>query len=240
VDLELCLRNTPRLPKVASIIPRGRSLHKLLLDLGSNAGAWNIASGKLIYDEGDFRDLLEPCVHLQQPAIALTEVSVEYSTLDAKSLDIAVYITSAANHCRLETLSLLNLPKDYAGIQPPGYFAAKDAALASLAADIFAIHRSHVLATTASQPVSLQVIAFGTRERAHNHLSPRYFVPSEVKALHKTSIAAAQVSFADLQKAGLAGGVLGRERKDFGAASRKLFHPVEKEGQDWQGQEPVW
>lgn len=39
VDLELCLRNAPRLPEVASIIPHGKSLRRLFLDLGSNAGS---------------------------------------------------------------------------------------------------------------------------------------------------------------------------------------------------------
>ena len=99
------------------------------------------------------------------------------------------------------------------------------------------MHRSQALSATTVQSTPLQVIAFGTHERAENHLGPRYFVPSEVKALHKTKIEATQVSLADLQKNGLAGGVLGHERRDFDATSRRLFHPVEKEGQDWQGQE---
>jgi hypothetical protein len=240
VDLELCLRNAPRLPEVASIIPHGKSLRRLFLDLGSNAGSWNIASRKLIYDEDEFQDLLEPCVQLQQLAIALPNVSVEYSALAVESPEFATYITGISNYCQLETLSLLHLPTDYAEIYPRGYFLAKDKALARLVADIFAMHRSQALSATTVQSTSLQVIAFGTRERAENHLGPRYFVPSEVKALHKTKIEATQVSLADLQKNGLAGGVFGHERRDFDAASRRLFHPVEKEGQDWQGQEPDW
>lgn len=172
------------------------------------------------------------CVQLRQLAIALPEVSLEYSTLLAKSPEFALFITSVAMSFKLEVLSLLSLPSDYRCIQPRGYYAAKDMALRRLAVDIFAIHCSH--------SATLQIIAFGTRERADNHLGPRFFVPSEVKARNKTYADAARVSFTDLQKDGLTSGVLGYERRDFNAASRRLFHPVEKEGQEWQWQEDAW
>ena len=172
------------------------------------------------------------CVQLRQLAIALPEVSLEYSTLLAKSPEFALYVTSVAISFKLEVLSLLSLPSDYRCIQPRGYYAAKDMALRRLAVDIFAIHCSH--------SATLQIIAFGTRERADNHLGPRFFVPSEVKARNKTYADAARVSFTDLQKGGLTSGVLGYERRDFNAASRRLFHPVEKEGQEWQWQEDAW
>jgi hypothetical protein len=222
-----------KLPKVASIIHHGGSLRRITLDIGSTMGSWHIAPGRLVCDYDAFQDLLESCVQLRQLAIALPEVSLEYSTLSAKSPDFALYATSVAKSCpKLEILSLLSLPSDYTRIQPSGYYAAKYMATRRLAADIFATHRSH--------SASLQVIAFGTRERADNHLGPRFFVPCEVKARNKTYDEAARVSFTDLQKDGLAVGVLGYERRDFDAASRRLFNPVEKEGQDWQGQEPVW
>jgi hypothetical protein len=95
-----------------------------------------------------------------------------------------------------------------------------------------AVHRSHA--------TSLQVIAFGTRERADSHLGPRYFVPHEYTIKNQLRAKAEQVSFTDLQKDAWTDGVLGYERRDFDAASRRLFHPVEKEGRDWQGQEDSW
>jgi hypothetical protein len=67
----------------------------------------------------------------------------EYSTLSAKFPEVYLYITNIAKSCNLEVLSLLSLPTDYASIQSIGFFAAKDAALARLATEIFAIHRSH-------------------------------------------------------------------------------------------------
>jgi hypothetical protein len=232
VELELCLRNAPKLPKVTSITRHGGSLRRLTLDIGSSMGSWHITSGRLVYAEDEFQDLLVACVQLRQLAIALPEVSLEYSTLLAKSPEFALSITSVAMSFKLEVLSLLSLPSDYRCIQPSGYYAAKDMALRRLAVDIFAIHRSH--------SASLQVIAFGTRERANNHLGPRFFVPSEVRLRNETYADAARVSFADLQKDGLAEGVLGYERRDFDAPSRRLFHPVEKEGQEWRGQEDAW
>lgn len=231
MELELCLRNALELPKVASIIHHGGSLRQITLDIGSTMGSWHIASGRLVYDYDAFQDLLESCVQLRQLTIALPEVSLEYSTLSDKSPDFALYATSVAKSCpKLEVLSLLNLPSDYTRIEPSGYYAAKDMATCRLAADIFAIHHTH--------SASLQIIAFGTRERAENLLGPRFFVPCEVKARNKTYDEAARVSFTDVQKDGLAVGVLGYERRDFDAASRRLFNPVEKEGQDWQGHEP--
>jgi hypothetical protein len=195
-------------------------------------GSWHITSGRLVYDERELQDLLEACVQLKQLAIALPDVSLEYSTLSAKSPEFATYITSIAKPCKLEVLSLLSLPTDYTTIQSIGFFAAKDYALGRLAAEIFAVHRSHA--------TSLQVIAFGTRERADSHLGPRYFVPHEYTIKNQLRAKAEQVSFTDLQKDAWTDGVLGYERRDFDAASRKLFHPVEKEGRDWQGQEDSW
>lgn len=60
VELELCLRNAPKLPKVTSIIRHGGSLRRLTLDIGSSMGSWHITSGRLVYDEDKFQDLLVP------------------------------------------------------------------------------------------------------------------------------------------------------------------------------------
>lgn len=232
VELELCLRNAPKLPKITSIVHHGGSLRRLILDIRSSMGAWRITSGRLVYDEDEFQDLLEASVQLRELAIALPEVSLEYNVFSAKNPEFESYIRNIAKSCKLEVLGMLSLPSDYTCIQPSDYYAAKDTALRRLADDIFAIHRSY--------SASLQVIAFGTRERANNHLGSRFFIPTEIKNRNKTHAEALRVSLTYLQKDGLATGVLGYERRDFNAASRRLFHPVEKEGQDWEGQEPVW
>jgi hypothetical protein len=202
------------------------------LNIGSASGSWHITSGQLVYVEEEFQDLLESCVQLKQLAIALPEAGLEYSTPSAKFPEFYLYITNMAKSCNLKVLSLLGLPTDYASIQSIGFFAAKDEALARLATEIFAIHRSH--------STSLQAIAFGTRERADSHLGPRFFIPINYIVRNELRTRAEQVSFTDLQENAWTHGVLGYERRDFDAASRKLFHSVEKEGRDWQGQEDSW
>jgi hypothetical protein len=219
VELELCLRNAPELPEVTSIARHGGSLRRLTLDIGS---------AKTCLRRGRApRPLGGVC-----PTQTTSNRSARCQSRVQHTLCQIPRIRALHHKHRLEVLSLLSLPTDYTTIQSIGFFAAKDYALGRLAAEIFAVHRSHA--------TSLQVIAFGTRERADSHLGPLYFVPYEYTIKNQLRAKAEQVSFTDLQKDAWTDGVLGYERRDFDAASRKLFHPVEKEGRDWQGQEDSW
>jgi hypothetical protein len=163
VELELCLRNAPELPEVTSIARHGDSLRRLTLDIGSAMGSWHITSGRLVYDERELQDLLEACVQLKQLAIALPDISLEYSTLSAKSPEFATYITSIAKPCKLEVLSLLSLPTDYTTIQSIGFFAAKDYALGRLAAEILpsTAHTRPHSRSLLSAPVSAPTATLG-------------------------------------------------------------------------------
>ena len=109
-------------------------------------------------------------------------------------------------------------------------------ALARLSSDIFKNYRS---AATDPQLSTLKVLAFGSRERDDNRRGPRYFLAVVGEALCRIRHGAAQVSFTELQEEGLAAGVLAYERRDFYAESRKVFHPVDKEEKQWQGDHPA-
>lgn len=236
-SLELCLRWASRLLDVATIAKHGASLRTLLLDIQSSVGDWNTPSGPYVYSGEELETLLERCLQLKRLAITFPVFNIEYSKLSGSFND---YTKTISRFCPLTTLSIPNLPTVYSGIHPAGFYTAKDAALARLAADIFTLHNAARSDRAASPASSLEVIAFGTRERTDNHLGPRFFVPSEVKALGKTTFSAAQVSFSNLRKHDLATSVLSYERRNFDVESRKLLHPVEKEGDDWEGQEEGW
>lgn len=236
-SLELCLRRAPRLLDVVTVAKHAGSLRTLLVDIQSSVGGWNTPSGSCVYGSEELETLLERCLQLRRLAITFPVFNIENSKL---SSNFHHYTRTISRFCPLTTLSILNLPTVYSGIHPVGFYTAKDAALARLAGDIFTLHKAACSDRAASPTPSLEVIAFGTRERTDNHLGPRFFVPSEVKALGKTTFSAAQVSFSDLRKHGLATSVLSYERRDFDVESRKLFHPVEKEGDNWEGQEEGW
>jgi len=126
---------------------------------------------------------------------------------------------------KLKTLNVINWPKDYEQNGHPGYYAAKIPQLARLASDIFTLYRRFdgrkQMFLRDVHNCSLEVFAFGVRERSSFAPSPVYFVQSETYALDRLRKGAADAQLESLVARGLNVAILEYKERDFDEQSRK-------------------
>lgn len=116
-----------------------------------------------------------------------------------------------------------------------GQLAAKDAALTRLASDIFEIvsfvnTRDPGSIVQDTYNCSVEVVAFGVRDRDSRNVSPRYFLPTKSRAFDmpsKTSYNAELFYLAELRHEAMDLDILDYEKRDFNASSRKRHGQVE-------------
>lgn len=183
--LILVLHNAHTLPNVTRI--GSNSLRILSFDISHPsdpvANSWGQNSQtpqQLVYSLEDFDVLVASCKNLAQLGIALPNISLEYRKLEKRYPTYTLYLKGLADHLELTTLNITNLPTGYHTELNTGQSGLQDAALGCLAADIFYIFFSdntldpgRIMECTFN--CSLQVLAFGIRDRDPRSHDSQYF-----------------------------------------------------------------
>lgn len=106
INLHLCLRGLVELPDATAIARHGVSLRKLLLDF-----TLRIDPPAFPYEQEDLRNLLQPCTKLEELAIPVPDMHLEYDIQSEDGAYFDHYISTFAECCRkLKVLSITELP----------------------------------------------------------------------------------------------------------------------------------
>ncbi|KAK4899802.1 hypothetical protein LTR27_003068 [Elasticomyces elasticus] len=193
--LNVCLRNAPRLPSVASLKRHAYSLRRLTLNVMSDPPGQQPAheGESCYYDEEELEDLLEDAseilhlaLHLPPPSF-LYKSFAEIDTAFTRAIDIII-----SNVCDLHTLTLLDWPIEYPSqiYQGPEYYVSKTPQLARLAGDIFQRFRHFDFDSRgfvdSDLGCNLEIISFGAREYNSRLPFRKHFVESLVTSLGRT------------------------------------------------------
>ncbi len=251
-NLQLCLRNAPRLPSSISIRNHGNTLRRLLLDIScksdhsatssqASQGGWGSSSPpppsvakttQLAYDAEDLELIVKACPKLLELSIALPTVSLEYDSFETCG-DFKISIDHIVEkNLQLATLCILNWPVQYKHGRNSKYYAGKNLQLAPLASDVFKRHRSFDTGTGTfikeQRKCKLEIVVFGVNETGPDAPpKPAYFVQSKNIVLNQLRLEATGASLGELQCEDLETTVLEYEARDFNASSRR------KLGADW-------
>lgn len=136
---------------------------------------------------------------------------------------------------KLTTLNITNIPATYHARITQGQLAVRDAALTRLASDIFEIvsflnPRDPGSIVEDTYNCSVEVIAFGVRDRDSRNIGPRYFLPTKSRAFDmpsKTYYFAEMCYLAELRREAMDLDILDYEKREFNASSRKRLGQVE-------------
>lgn len=251
--LVLCLRNANALPKAEAVCAHAESLRVMLFDVKgcSNNGnapvnnGWNGSDDDddgglpkyLVYDPENFEKILKCCRGLVELGIAMPYTNLEFANFDDCG-NFAAYTNLLADHLKLTTLNIVNMPLDYKPNRSLSYYAQRDDTLSRLAECIFAAHRRADQrpkgdVRSATFLCSLESVTFGVRERRRDALSPRHFLPFPAEVPRgKVRYFAAQVGLCEMIREGMDSTILDYEKRDFDLNSRRRFRGVEREGED--------
>ncbi|KAK5712209.1 hypothetical protein LTR17_018022 [Elasticomyces elasticus] len=213
-SLELCLRNAPRLPNVASLNRHAASLKQMTLDITSRPPIRRGAEdGEGLYYEDDDLEALLDHPHpreLLQLGLHLPPQSFEYKSFAQMSTSFTRALdTIIRKVCDICTLNVLNWPESYKaqGHRRTNCYASKLPSLQRLAADIFSRFRHYDFDTDGfvkdDLGCQLEVVSFGVREHDNREPSPVHFVEAIATSLGHEKRIAAQQNLSDLVGADL-------------------------------------
>ncbi|KAK5741457.1 hypothetical protein LTR17_003892 [Elasticomyces elasticus] len=241
-NLQLCLRNAPRLPDVAAV--KRHELHCLTLDITGQQPPQRTAqqdSLSMFYDDEDLESLLEhpnPSA-LYQLGLHLPPQSFEYKSFPQtntpfiRALDIII-----RKVCDIYTLNIINWPENYKNQNygSAGYYASKVPSLARLAADVFGRFRHYDFNTDNfvkdDLGCRLEVVSFGVREHDDRQPSLVHFVEGEITALGRTRLTAERQKLSNLITEDLEVDILNYDARRWSKQARSEFYTFCKDEEE--------